>query len=237
VGRQQRPAHLFQTARTLFEKGEARRSPQKRKQKIERENIEWCDIWIPSASKTDKPHVLLVGDSITRGYYKSVCKNTAGQAYCVQFATSACVADPAFHKQLEALITQYRFKIVHFNNGLHGIGYTEKEYRDGYDAALKLIRQHSPKATLVLALSTPLQSTSNRNNLNPRIDKRNEIVRELGKKYGAEINDLHSISKDHPEYYNDPYHYKGVAIGLQSKQVADTIKQLLTGEQPPERDK
>lgn len=52
----------------------------KQNQRIERENTEWCDIWIPSASKTDKPHVLLVGDSITKGYYKSVCKNTAGHA-------------------------------------------------------------------------------------------------------------------------------------------------------------
>ena len=38
-------------------------------QKIAREYIEWSDIWIPGANKTDLPHVLLIGNSITRGYY------------------------------------------------------------------------------------------------------------------------------------------------------------------------
>ena len=37
-------------------------------QKIVREHIEWSDVWIPGANKTDLPHVLLIGNSITRGY-------------------------------------------------------------------------------------------------------------------------------------------------------------------------
>jgi len=199
--------------------------------KVERENIEWCDIWITSASKTDKPRVLLVGDSITRGYYNAVSNRLKERAYCARFTTSACVADPAFQKQLEVMFCQYKYAVVHFNNGLHGIGYTEEEYRTGYEKALKLIQQHAPKAKLILALSTPLQSTSNKNSLNPRIDERNRIVRDLAKKYGARITDLHSISKDHPEYYTDPYHYRAVAIELQSDLVAGTIKKLLTGKQ------
>ena len=40
--------------------------------KIAREYIEWSDIWIPGANKTDLPHVLLIGNSITRGYYGKV---------------------------------------------------------------------------------------------------------------------------------------------------------------------
>ncbi|MFO7936703.1 MAG: SGNH/GDSL hydrolase family protein [Kiritimatiellia bacterium] len=200
-------------------------------QKIQRENIEWCDIWIPSATKTDKPRILLAGDSISRGYYKSVCKLLKGQAYCCRFSTSACVADPAFHVQLQAMFTQYKYDIIHFNNGLHGTGYTEEEYKGGYEKVLKYIRKVSPSSKIVLALSTPLNPESSRNNLNPRIDERNKIVRKLGKMYGAGINDLHSVSKDHPEYYKDPYHYKKTAIDLQSKQVAEQIKKLLNGTQ------
>ena len=141
----------------------------------------------------------------------------------------ACVADPAFHVQLEALLSQYTFTLVHFNNGLHGVGYTEEEYRAGYDKALKSIQKNSPSTKLVLALSTPLNETSQANNLNPRVTERNRIVSELAKTYGAAVNDLHSISKGHPEYYTDAYHYKAVAIELQGKQVADTIKEQLKG--------
>ena len=51
----------------------------------------------------------------------------------------------------------------------------------------------------------------------------------LAKTYGASVNDLHSISKGHPEYYTDAYHYKAAAIELQGKQVGDTIKEQLKG--------
>lgn len=33
------------------------------------ENIEWTNIWIPSADKNDMPRVLLIGNSITQGGY------------------------------------------------------------------------------------------------------------------------------------------------------------------------
>ena len=36
-------------------------------QKIERENIEWCDIWVTNAQSDDKPRILLIGDSILIG--------------------------------------------------------------------------------------------------------------------------------------------------------------------------
>ena len=195
--------------------------------KIHREGTEWCDIWIPKATDQKLPRVLLVGDSITKGYYKATENYLKGNANCARFATSACVSDPAFFAQLEAMFSHYDYGVVHFNNGLHGIEYTEEEYRKGYEKALQFIRKKSPKAELVLALSTPLQSTSNKNNLNPRIDERNRIVRELAQKYGATINDLHAISKDHPEYYKDPYHFKPVAIERQGKQVGEAVKKVL----------
>jgi lysophospholipase L1-like esterase len=93
---------------------------------------------------------------------------------------------------------------------------------------LQLIRKKAPKAKLILALSTPLQSTSNQNKLNSRIDDRNRIVQELAQKYGATINDLYGISKGHPEYYKDPYHFKPGAIDLQGKRVGETVKKALS---------
>lgn len=198
-------------------------------QKIAREGVEWCDIWIPSAPQTDKPRVLLIGDSISKGYYNSVSAILEEDAYCVRFATSACVADPAFHVQLQAMFTQYEYDVIHFNNGLHGASYTEEEYRAGYEKALKYIQKESPSSKIILALSTPLNSQSNMNHLNPRINERNRIVRELGRIFGAEINDLHSISEDHPEYYIDAQHYNEKAIELQGRQVGDAIKALLNG--------
>jgi hypothetical protein len=43
--------------------------------RIAREAIEWCDIWIPDANDGKLPRVLLIGDSITRGYAPKVADN------------------------------------------------------------------------------------------------------------------------------------------------------------------
>ena len=100
-------------------------------------------------------------------------------------------------------------------------------YRAGYEQALKTIQERLPSAKIILALSTPLQSTSAKNHLNTMVDTRNEIVQELSDRYNLKVNDLHSISKDHPEYYRDPYHYKPEAIRRQGDRVARMIRPLL----------
>ena len=193
--------------------------------RVAREEIEWCDVWIPAVeSGSDRPYVLLVGDSIASNYYPLVCGQLEGVVNCAKLATSACVADPAFHKQLDAAVGEYAFSLIHFNNGLHGVGYTEEEYRAGYEAALRWIERQSPETELVLALSTPLLETSDKNHLNARVDERNRIVRALAEERGAAVNDLHALSKGCPEHYKDPYHFKAEAVELQARQVGNAIK-------------
>ena len=48
------------------------------------ERIEWSDIWVTNADKDDLPRVLLVGDSITRQYFKTVEKALDGKANCAR---------------------------------------------------------------------------------------------------------------------------------------------------------
>ena len=194
---------------------------------IKREGTEWCNIWVPSANKSDNPRVLIAGDSIAHSYYNSLAKKLGDKVYCVKWTTSSCVADPAFHKQLESLFFQYKYAVIHFNNGLHGFDYSDEQYKEGYEKALKYIKKHAPNAKIIIALTTPLRNKND--GRNPRVDERNKIVKELAKKYGATVNDLHSISKDHPEYYRDPFHYKAVAIELQAIKVNNIIKNALKG--------
>src|SRR5580693_9273497 len=85
-----------------------------------RESIEWCDIWIAHANETNLPRVLLIGDSITRAYYSKVEKNLAGKAYVGRLASSAFISDPVLMKQIEMMLTTYKFDVIHFNNGMHG---------------------------------------------------------------------------------------------------------------------
>jgi len=192
-----------------------------------RESIEWTDVWIPGGNKSDKSHVLLVGDSITKGYYGGVEKRLKGRAYVARMATSLCLGDPAFIPSLKAVLLQVKFDVIHFNNGLHGIEYTGDEYRTGFEEAARLIRKMQPEAKIIIALSTPLKKGSPKAKLNPLVDERNRIAKNIAESLGAPVDDLNSPMREHPEYYRDPYHYKGPAIGIQAEQVAGMIGKVL----------
>ncbi|NLX96111.1 MAG: SGNH/GDSL hydrolase family protein [Rhodopirellula sp.] len=126
-----------------------------------RERIEWADIWVTDADKDDLPRVLLIGDSITRGYFGEVEKALAGKAYFARLTTSKCVSDPFFPDEVQLLLKQYRFAVIHFNNGLHGWGYTEEQYRDGLVRLLETFEKHAAGAKLIWATTTPVREASN----------------------------------------------------------------------------
>ena len=127
-------------------------------QKIAREHIEWSDVWIPEANKTDLPHVLLIGNSITRGYYKKVEQTLKGKAYVGRLSNSQSVGDPALLEEIAVVLKNTHFDIIHFNNGLHGFDYTEEEYDKNFPKLIKIIRRYAPKAKLIWATTTPVRA-------------------------------------------------------------------------------
>jgi len=147
-----------------------------------RERIEWADIWITDADKIDLPRVLLIGDSITRGYFGEVEKLLAGKAYCARLTTSKCVADPSFLDEVQLLLKQYRFAVIHFNNGLHGWDYTEDQYRAGLSALLNTFDNNAADAKLIWATTTPVRESGNLGRIaekTERVKARNRIAAEV----------------------------------------------------------
>ena len=122
---------------------------------VARESIEWADIWIPEANGTTLPRVLLIGDSITRGYYPQVAEKLKGKASVARLATSKSLGDPVLLAEVALVLDQCRFDVVHFNNGLHGWGYTEAGYGKAFPELVATIRKHAPKAKLIWATTTP----------------------------------------------------------------------------------
>src|ERR1051325_4851438 len=123
-----------------------------------RESIEWCDIWISHANETNLPRVLLIGDSIARDYYPEVEKRLAGKAFVARLATSRFVADPVLLKEIELVLSQEKFDVIHFNNGMHGWQHSEAEYREAFPKFIKALRKHAPDAKLIWGTTTPLRN-------------------------------------------------------------------------------
>ena len=122
-----------------------------------RENIEWCDIWVSHANDSKLPRVLLLGDSITRGYHPADEKRLADKAYVNRLTTSAFLSDPVLLTQIAMVLDMAHYDVIHFNNGMHGWQHSEEEYRSAFQAVLATIRQHAPKAKLIWASTTSLK--------------------------------------------------------------------------------
>lgn len=192
-----------------------------------RERIEWTDIWITDADKHDLPRVLLIGDSITRGYFGEVEGHLAGRAYCARLTTSKCVSDPAFSDEVQLVLKQYRFAVIHFNNGLHGWGYAESQYRDGLLRLMETFKEHAGAAKLIWATTTPVRERDNLQQISQRTERvktRNAIAAEIMKERGIPTDDLYGLVEAHPEFFSgDGVHYNGKGREAQGKQVAQSV--------------
>jgi hypothetical protein len=199
---------------------------------VKRENIEWTNIWIPDLERSDLPRVLLIGDSICNAYYDGVAKELGGKALVAKLATSSSLGDPALLDQVKLLLSNYKFAVIHFNNGLHGFAYTDEEYQNDIPKLLAIIKQTSPDAKVIWATSTPMRDApANLEKLHPEngvVLARNKIVTNVAAKEGIPVNDLYSLVVDHPEYWStDGVHFKPEGQAVEAKQVAKSILDAL----------
>ena len=193
------------------------------------EKIEWT-----YSDKTEKPdpalpNVLLIGDSITRAYYQAVARDLEGKANCYYFATSASVGDERLPPQLAEyfMMMHIRWDVVHFNNGMHGWGYTEQEYRQYLPEMLTAVRAGAPAAKLVWASTTPVRKDKEGGASNSRIDARNTIALELLAKQQIPMDDQHALMLQHQDLHSDDVHFNAEGSGVQGKQVAESVMKLL----------
>lgn len=199
--------------------------------RIVRENTEWLDVWVPNANAKDLPRMLLIGDSITRGYFKEVEEKLKGKAYVARLATSKSVGDPGLLAEVALVLGQTHFDVVHFNNGMHGWGYSEDEYRRSFPLFLETIKKGAKGAKLIWASTTPVRESGNLAEFNAkteRVRERNRIAAEVVAREKILVNDLFSLVAGQPEFHsNDGVHFNGKGITAQAEQVARSILGVL----------
>jgi len=192
-----------------------------------REHIEWCDVWVAGAEADSLPRVLLIGDSIARSYYNVVARKLDGVYHSARLATSKCACDSTFSTELDLVLKEYAFSVIHFNNGLHGWEYDEEQYEKGLREAVSHMRARQEGARLVLATSTPVRAKGDLANFDPknaRILTRNEIATECALHANVPVNDLYAVTLDHPEYFSpDGVHYNEMGQQALGEKVADAI--------------
>jgi lysophospholipase L1-like esterase len=193
------------------------------------EEIEWTWEVRPAHADAKLPNVLLLGDSITRNYYPEVQRQLNGIANVYLMASSTSVGDPRLARQIEEFSSAEGvvFRVVHFNNGMHGWAYSEQEYREAFPGFLAAIRGIAPKAALIWATTTPVKKESDPGPTNSRVDARNAIALALVKGDGIAVDDQHGLMLQHADLYQDAVHFNDAGAVIEGKQAAQVIREEL----------
>lgn len=194
------------------------------------EEIEWT--WEVRAPHPDPsiPNVLLLGDSISRNYFPEVRKDLSGIANIYLMASSTSVGDPRLEHQIKefAEMEKVRFRVVHFNNGMHGWAYTEAEYKTQFPAFLRAVRSLTEKGgTLIWASTTPVRSEATNGASNRRIQERNRIALSFLRPAIA-VDDQFLLMEQHQDLYEDSVHFNPIGAAIQGDQAAAMIRFALS---------
>ncbi len=198
--------------------------------RINREDIEWCNVWITHGREHALPRVLLIGDSIAQAYYGQVETKLASKAYVGRLTTSKSLGDPGLLDEVATVLKQYKFDVVHFNNGMHGWDYTEAQYARAFPKLIATIKKGAPKAKLIWATTTPVREGEDLRiaHRTERVKARNQIALAIVTKERIPVDDLFALVVDHPEFSSrDGVHASPAGISAQADQVAKAIEARL----------
>lgn len=192
------------------------------------EPIEWTQYWAENCV-VDGPRALMIGDSISVGYRGPVFQRVKEKYNCVTISTSKAIDYPSFLPEIRFIAREegFDYKVVHFNNGLHGWRVPDDEYAAKYEEAVKFLIDEFKGAKIILAATTPVTVNGNPaeyDELNAQAVRRNDIMFALAKKYSLATTDLYSAVYDRPELRSpDGYHYNGQGYEVLADVVAAEI--------------
>ncbi|MBW8745008.1 MAG: SGNH/GDSL hydrolase family protein [Sphingomonas sp.] len=193
------------------------------------EPVEWTWAEFPDRIDQALPDVLLEGDSITRNYYPEVRRLLAGKANVFLFATSACVGDPRLETELRAYrrLAGRSFKVVHFNNGMHGWKISDADYEKFFPRYLRAIHDVAPFAKRIWTSTTNMRVAVHDDASNERIADRNRRARDAIQSSAISTDDQNLLMAGRTSLYEDDIHFGTAGSAIQAVQVAQTISQAL----------
>ncbi len=195
------------------------------------EGTEWSNTWMVSTNKHDLPRVLIIGDSHVERYYQLVTNKLNKIAYCSKFTTSRSLGDPALIAQLKALFFSYKFDVITFNNGLHGVEYSDEQYSRYLPVVYKLFKKTNPGLKLIWVNTTPRRIGGKRPDFdqnNQGVINRNKAVEEFTKAKNIPLIDFYTPASVNLDFFDtDGIHFSKMGVEVQAKMVTSEILKAL----------
>ncbi|MCX6857169.1 MAG: SGNH/GDSL hydrolase family protein [Verrucomicrobia bacterium] len=168
------------------------------------------------------PRVLLIGDSISRGYTLATKKALEEMAN-VHRAPENCGPTANGIKKLPVWLGTGHWDIIHFNFGIHD----RKTALPDYEQRLETITAQlkATGAQVIWASTTPVAEGGMKDATDADLIARNEVAARVMKKHEVKINDLYGAMLPHLAKYQNPkdVHFGDPGYDFLGKQVAAVI--------------
>lgn len=197
-----------------------------KKQKVAGQKTAWDYV----ADDPQLPRVLLIGDSVSRGYTQAARNALKGKVN-VHRAPANCGPTATGLKKLDVWLGDGNWDLIHFNFGIHDRRTKADDYEKRLEEIVKRLKQTGAK--VVWASSTPIPADWKEGpEMKAKLEEKNAIAAKVMERNGVEIDDLFTFITPYLSEVQNPkdVHFNGKGYGLLGKQVAEYIEGALQEE-------
>ena len=173
------------------------------------------------------PRVLLIGDSVSRGYTLPARVALERKAN-VHRAPENCGPTANGIKKMDVWLGEGKWDVIHFNFGIHDRKTSAKDYENRLELIVKQLKATGAK--LIWASTTPIPpDTKDGPEASTAIIEKNRIAAEIMKKNMVHVNDLFNFITPQLSKVQNPMdvHFKGEGYDMLGRQVALKIEEIL----------
>jgi lysophospholipase L1-like esterase len=172
------------------------------------------------------PRILLIGDSVSRGYTQPVRKVLQGKAN-VHRAPANCGPTASGLKNLEVWLGEGKWDVIHFNFGIHDRGTPAADYVKRIEAIVTRLEKTGAK--LIWASTTPIPDNPAQKQTAQSIVEKNTLAADVMKKHGIATDDLFAAMTPHLAEFQPPLdvHFTGAGYDFLGAKVGESVLSVL----------
>ena len=196
--------------------------PLRKQDKVEGRSNAWDFV----ADDPKLPRVLLIGDSVSRGYTQAVRKALAGKAN-VHRAPANCGPTSSGIKNIETWLGDGKWDVIHFNFGIHDRATPIPDYTQRLETLV--VRMKATGAKLIWATTTPIPDTPDGKQTAASIVERNTAAAAVMSQHGVAMDDLYNAIQPRLAELQNPHdvHFTAAGYEFLGQQVASVIHAAL----------
>jgi lysophospholipase L1-like esterase len=168
------------------------------------------------------PRVLLIGDSVSRGYTQPTRKALEGKAN-VHRAPANCGPTASGLKNLEVWLGEGKWDVIHFNFGIHDRATPAADYVKRLEAIVARLEKTGAK--LIWASTTPIPDNPAQKQTAASIVEKNALAAEVMKKHAIPTDDLFAAMTPRLAEFQPPLdvHFTGAGYDFLGTKVGESI--------------